>query len=53
MKTIQDVVTYLEMEKSDAYFMYDEMKKADTQRALAYLIKATTIEQLLDAIKNA
>lgn len=52
MKTVEDVIKYLEMEMSDAHYMYDEMKKADTQRALAYLIKATTIEQLLDAIKR-
>lgn len=52
MKTVEEVIAYLEMELSDAYFMHDEMKKADTQRALAYLIKATTIEQLLDAIKK-
>lgn len=52
MKTIEEVIAYLEMELHDAHFMYDEMKKADTQRALAYLIRATTIQNLLEAIKE-
>lgn len=52
MKTVEEVIAYLEMELADAYFMHDEMKKADTQRALAYLIKATTIQNLLEAIKE-
>lgn len=52
MKTAKEIIKYLEQERKDAYFMYDEMKKADKQRAMAYMIKATTIEQILDAIKN-
>lgn len=52
MQTREEIIKYLEQECEDAYFMYDEMKKTDKQRALAYMIKATTIEQILDAIKN-
>lgn len=52
LKTVEEVIAYLEMELADAHFMYDEMKKADTQRAQAYLIRATTIQNLLEAIKE-
>lgn len=52
MKTAEEIIAYLEMELADAHFMHDEMKKADPQRALAYLIKATTIQNLLEAIKE-
>jgi hypothetical protein len=52
LKTVEEIIAYLEMELADAYFMHDEMKKADTQRALAYLIRATTILNLLETIKG-
>lgn len=52
MKTVEEVIAYLELELADAYFMHDEMKKADIQRASAYLIRATTILNLLEAIKE-
>ena len=52
MKTAEEIIKYLEMELSDAQFMYDEMKRADKQRALAYLHKVYTITQILADIKG-
>lgn len=52
MKTVGQVITYLEMELTEAYEMHDEYKGKDRQQALFYLIKATTILELLEAIRE-
>lgn len=52
MKTVGQVITYLEMELTEAWEMHDEYKDKDKQQALFYLIKATTILELLEAIKK-
>ena len=52
MKTAEEIIKYLETELADAQFMYDEMKGADKQRALAYLLKVYTITQILDDLKK-
>jgi hypothetical protein len=52
MKTVGQVITYLEMELTDAYEMHDEFKGHDKQQALFYLIKATTILELLEGIRG-
>lgn len=50
--TATEIVTYLEEELAEAYALYDEHKGKQATEAYAYLLKATTIEQLLDAIKQ-
>ena len=52
MKTAEQIITYLEMELTDAYEMHDEYKGKDARQALFYLIKATTILEVLEAIKE-
>lgn len=53
MKTVEQIIAYLEMELAEAYEMHDEAKGKDGAKAFAFLMKATTIEHLLDEIKNA
>lgn len=50
--TAEQIIAYLEAELLDAYEMHDQAKATDKTKAFAYLVKATTIEQLLDVIKN-
>ena len=52
MKTVGQVITYLEMELTDAYEMHEENRGKDKQQALIHLIRATTILQLLEAIRE-
>ena len=51
MKTKGQIITYLEMELTEAWEMHDEYKTTDKQQALFCLIKATTILEILEAIK--
>lgn len=52
MKTVGQVITYLEMELVDAYEMHEEARGKDPQLSLANLIKATVILNILEAIKK-
>ena len=52
MKTVEEIVNYLEMELAEAYELHDQAKGKDAARAFAYLLKATTIQHLLDEITN-
>lgn len=52
MKTAEEIISYLEMELAEAYEMHDQARGKDAARALAFIIKATTIEHLLDEIKQ-
>lgn len=52
MKTVAEIIAYLEMELADAYAMYDQVKGKDAQQANAALVKIITIEKNLDAIKQ-
>lgn len=52
MKTAEQIIALLEIELAEAYEMHDEARGKDTAQAFAFLIKATTIEQLLDEIKQ-
>lgn len=52
MKTAQDIIEYLESELAEAYEMHDQAKGKDAAQAFAYLLKATTILQLLEEIKS-
>lgn len=51
MKTAEEIIAYLEMELADSYDMHDLYKGKDARQALVYLIKATTILNILDAIR--
>lgn len=51
MKTAEEIMTYLELELADAYDMHEQSKGKDAQAALHHLIRATTIQTLLDGIK--
>lgn len=51
MMTATEIVTYLEEELAEAYALYEIHKGKQAAEAYAYLLKASTIEQLLDAIK--
>ena len=52
MKTVGQIITYLEMELTDAYEMYDDAKGIDQREALVHLIRATTILNILEAIRK-
>jgi hypothetical protein len=52
MKTIEEITTYLEEELADAYEMHEMARGKDATQAFTFLIKAATIEQILDAIKQ-
>ena len=49
MKTAEEIIAYLEMELAEAFEMYDQAQ--DKQERLFHLIKATTIQYLLEEIK--
>lgn len=52
MMTAAEIVTYLEGVLAEAYALYDVHKGKQAAEAYAYLLKTSTIEQLLDAIKQ-
>lgn len=52
LKTTEEIIKYLEAEMAEAYELYDLYKGRKAAEAFAQLVKASTIEQLLDGIKN-
>lgn len=52
MKSVQEVITYLEAEIAEAYELHDEAKGKDAQKAFFYLLKATTLLHVLEEIKQ-
>ena len=52
MKTVEEVIEYLEMELAEAQTIYDLLKTEDKQRAMFHLIKVATITELLEEIKR-
>jgi hypothetical protein len=52
MKTAEEITAYLESELAEAYEMHEQARGKDAARAFAFLVKATTIEHLLDEIKQ-
>lgn len=52
MKTVEEIILYLESELAEAHEIHDEAKGKDAQQAISYLIKAITITQLLEEIKK-
>lgn len=51
MKTAEQIIALLETELADAKELQDQADGKDAQAALYQLIRATTIQNLLDAIK--
>ena len=52
MKTAEEIIALLETELAEAYELHDMAKGKDAAQAFALLVKASTIEQLLDEIKQ-
>lgn len=52
MKTVEEIVEYLEMELAEAQTIYDLLKTEDKQRSMFHLIKMATITELLEEIKH-
>lgn len=50
MKTVNEIIAYLELEMAEAYEMHDATQ--DKQERLFQLVKATTIQHLLEEIKE-
>ena len=50
MKTVDEVIAYLQMELAEAHEMHDQAQ--DKQERLFHLIKASTIEMILEEIKE-
>lgn len=51
MKTAEQIIALLEMELADAYEQRNLARGVDAQAVFHQLIRATTIQNLLDAIK--
>jgi hypothetical protein len=52
MKTVEEIVEYLEMELGKAQLVYDLLKAEDKQRALINIVKVATITEILEEIKR-
>lgn len=52
MKTVEEVITYMETELAEAYELHEQAKDKDAQEALFYILKATFISDILEEIKN-
>lgn len=52
MKTAEEIVSYLELELNEAIELHDKSKGKDPAQAYATLLKAYTISELLDVIKD-
>ena len=50
MKTAEEIITYLQAELDEAIELHDDSK--DPAQRLAMMLKAYTISELLDAIKQ-
>lgn len=51
MKTVEEIIAYLESELAEVHEMYDEAQ--DKQERLFHLIKSATIKQILREIKES
>ena len=52
MVTAEAIITLLETELAEAYEMHEQARGKDAAQAFAFLMKATTIEHLLEEIKE-
>lgn len=51
MKTAEEILIYMERELVEAHEMHDQFKGRDAQQAYIHLIRATTIQNLIEGIK--
>ena len=52
MKTAEEIISYLEMELAEAYELLDAARGKDAAKAFGYIVKATTIQHILEEIKE-
>ena len=52
MKTAEQIISYLKAELAEAYELHEAARGKDAAQALAYIIKATTIQHLLENIEE-
>lgn len=52
MKTVEEIIAYLENEKAHCLALHESYREADKALAFQYLISAVTIEGLLAEIKK-
>lgn len=52
MKTIEEVIKYMENEIAYCHEMYEEYRGKDAANSFQYLLRAVTIEGLLAEIKE-
>ena len=52
MKTVEEIIEYLENEKAYCFEMHEEYRGRDAENSFQYLIRAVTIEGLLAEIKE-
>ncbi len=52
MKTAEEIIAYLEAEYAKALDIHEKAKGNNAQEAVTYLIKAISIQQLLEDIKK-
>ena len=50
MKTAKEIITYIEAEIAEAHELHDYYRGKDASKAFAYILKATTLTQLLEEI---
>ena len=50
MKTVEQIISYIEAEIAEAHELHDQARGKDAAQAFAYLLKATTLAQLLEEI---
>ena len=51
MKTAEEIMIYMERELIEAHEQHEQYKGQDAQQAYVHLIRATTIQNLIDGIK--
>ena len=52
MKSAEEIIEILESELAEAYELHEQARGKDAAQAFAFLMKATTIEHLLEEIKG-
>lgn len=50
--TAAEIIAFLEAELAEAYELHEAARGKDATQAFAFLVKATTIEQLLDELRE-
>ena len=51
MKTAEEILVYMERELIEAHEQHEQFKGQDAQQAYVHLIRATTIQNLIEGIK--